>query len=74
MATTAQLSYIRQLIRRAEFDEHAITPLYRRLGVPEKWQGARLDDYLASLSQAEASRLIDKLRDAAGEEDDEDED
>jgi hypothetical protein len=73
-ATTAQLSYIRQLIRKAEFDPNHVTPLYRRLGVPEHWQGSRVDEYLGALSKSEASTLINKLKDAAGEEDEDDED
>lgn len=69
-ATTAQKSYIRQLIRKAEFDERYITPLYRRLKVPEHWQGSTVDEYLGSLTQAQASSLINMLKDAACEDDD----
>lgn len=69
-ATTAQKSYIRQLIRKAEFDERYITPMWRRLKVPEHWQGSTVDEYLGALSQAEASRLIDLLKEAADEDDD----
>lgn len=60
-ATTAQLSLILKLMRRAEFDTQVVTFMHRRLGVPDELQGYSLDSYLSTLSTQQASELINKL-------------
>lgn len=75
MTTTSQQQYIRLLIRKAELDETTITFQYRGIGVEEKWMGEPVSKWIGSLSTADASRVINKLRDLVGEdEDDEDDD
>jgi hypothetical protein len=60
-ATTAQRAKLRSLLRAAEYDLNTITPLYRRLGVPDAAQGQSLDVYLGTLNSLQASDLINKL-------------
>lgn len=71
-ASPGQRSYIRQLLAQAEFDTRVITYMFRRLKVPEDLIGRPVDDWLGTLSQADASRVITTLKDIAGVEDDED--
>lgn len=60
-ATTAQREKLLRLLRKAEYDTKSITPLYRRLGVPDSAQGQSVDAYLGSLNSLQASDLINKL-------------
>lgn len=62
LATTAQKTLLRKLLAAAEYDQHAITPLYRRLGVPEAAQGQSLNAWLDRLNSLEASDYINKLQ------------
>ncbi len=61
-ATTAQRKLLRQLLAKAEYDTRAITPLYRRLGVPDSAQGRSLDAWIDGLNSLEASDYIGKLK------------
>ncbi len=66
-ATGQQKSYVKDLLKRAEFDERVVTLMYRQLNVPEKFIGSPLDHYLDSLSTEEISRLINRIREYADE-------
>lgn len=69
-ASPGQRSYIRQLLAQAEFDTRVATFQFRRLGVPEILIGRPVDDWLSTLDSRAASQVIDKLKDIAGVEDD----
>lgn len=70
-ATERQKSYVKDLLRRAEYDTRTVGPLHRRWGVEERHLGGSVDAWLGDLNQAQASRLIDKLRAEVDDEDDE---
>lgn len=70
-ATDRQKSCIKDLLDRAEYDTKTVGPLHRRWGVEERHIGQPVDTWLSDLNQAQASRLIDKLKEATddGEDD-----
>lgn len=72
-ATDRQKSYIKELLDQAEFDTRTVGPLHRRWGVEERHIGNSVDTWLGDLNQAQASKLIDRLKAEVGADDDEDE-
>lgn len=69
-ATERQKSYIKDLLDRAEYDTKTVGVLHRRWGIQERHIGHPVDHWLGELNQAQASALIDKLKDAVDDEDD----
>lgn len=68
-ATNHQKSNIKRLLNLAEFDSRTVTIMHRRLGASDDWIGKAVDEWLDTLDLAAASRLIDKLKPLADEED-----
>lgn len=65
-ATTAQRELIERLIRDAGmFDTRTITTMHRLLDVPRAFEGRPVAEWLGSLSKAQASALIAKLKEVA---------
>lgn len=73
-ATDRQKSTIKSLLEQAEYDHRTVGASHRRWGVEERHIGQPVDNWLADLNPAQASRLIDKLKEATDSGDDEDED
>lgn len=69
-ATDRQKSYIKDLLDKLEFDTRTVGPLHRRWGVEERHIGNPVDTWLGDLNQAQASKLIDRLKAEAEEEED----
>lgn len=64
-ATTAQKNTVRQLLKRAEFDERTITFQYRSLKLNEAWIGQPVDSWVDSLTTESASAAIGSLKSLA---------
>ena len=69
-AVARQKQEIVRLLKKADYDDKTVTLMHRNLGASDHWQGKPVSHWLDSLSIAEASRLITKLRDEADEADD----
>lgn len=62
-ATTAQKEEITRNFKRLEFDPKFMTLLsVRRLGIPESWIGRRVDIWLSSLTQTDATTHLATLK------------
>lgn len=72
-ATERQKSYIKDLLDRAEFDTRTVGILHKRWGAEDRHVGKSVDAWLGDLNQAQASRLIDKLKEEVDDEDEDDE-
>lgn len=70
-ATAHQKSYIKDLLDQLEFDTKTVGIMHRRWGVEERHIGGPVDVWLGELNTAQASRLIERLKREAEEEDDE---
>lgn len=64
--TPAQRATLVRLMGKAAFDDRTITLMHRTIGVPETFQGRRVDEWLDSLTAPEASRFIVKLENRNG--------
>lgn len=66
LATTAQRELIERLLRDdGRFDMRTVTVMHRLLGVSDRLIGSPVGSWLGGMEQAEASRLIRKLKDMA---------
>lgn len=59
--SSAQRAVIEQLLRRGEFERKTVTLMHRNAGVPDRFIGRTVPEWLDSLTAAEASRVIVKL-------------
>ena len=71
-ASGAQKGLISSLLKKLEYDPKTVTLMHRNLGVSEKWQGKPVTHWLDSLTVANASQLITRLRRDADEAEDDD--
>ena len=72
MPTDRQKSYIKSLLDRAEFDTRTVGILHKRWGAEDRHVGRSVDGWLDQLNPAQASRLIDRLKEEVGDEDEDD--
>lgn len=74
--TQPQRDFIRTLLERAELSTDRMSyshrPVFKAARLPEPVFGEFVDPYLRNLDKAEASRLIDALKQHVGVEDEED--